>query len=466
MKPDSLVGPPLRAEPTPRPVDAGIGYPKSTTAWLIVAVLFVLYLLSLLDRLVISLLVAPIRRDLGISDFELSLLQGIAFGTFYAICGLPLGWLVDRFSRRWIVFTGVTVWSVATMACGFAKNYTQLFLARVGVGAGEASLSPAAYSILADSFPPHRLTFALTVFSAGSLVGTSLAFGLGGWIVGLVAEQDNVMLPLIGSVRSWQMVFIVVGLPGVLLGLLMFTFAEPRRLSGRLNAAAGLAPNPRAELSLGAFLRSRRRFILCHHIGFTLANIAMVGLVVWAPAYLSRSFGWTPGRIGLALGLVGLVGGLMGPLTQGRLADRWFAAGKTDAQMRLYAICVALAAPVGVIGFALHSPAAFLTLYFLVHVLVSSVMGMAASSLQIATPPALRGRVSALYLFTMIMFGIGAGPSVVAALTDFVFRDDLKVGWSIACTFAVALPLSAVVLWMGLGASRAAVAANREESGA
>jgi MFS family permease len=431
-------------------------YPKPRVAWSIVAVLFVLYLLSLLDRLVISLLVAPIRRDLGITDFELSLLQGMAFGTFYALCGLPLGWLVDRVSRRWIVFVGVTVWSIATVACGFARNYLHLFLARVGVGAGEASLSPAAYSILADSFPPQRLTFALTVFSAGSLVGTSLAFILGGYIVGLVAAHDSVLLPLVGEVRSWQVVFITVGLPGVLAGLLLFTFAEPRRLAGK-PGDADAAGTP----TFGAFLRSRRRFLLCHHGGFTLANIAMTGMVVWAPAYLSRSFGWPPGRIGLALGLTGLAGGLIGPLLQGRLADRWFAAGRTDAQMRLYAMCAALAALVGVAGMWMATPEAFLATYFLVHVLVSSVMGMAASSLQIVTPAPLRGRVSALYLFTMIMFGIGAGPSVVAALTDFVFRDDRMLGWSLACTFAVALPLSALVLWLGLRASRGAVAANR-----
>lgn len=174
----------------------------------------------------ISLLVDPIRRDLCISDFELSLLQGFAFGVFYPVCGLPLGWLVDRFSRRWIIFGGVTIWTLSTTFCGMTHNYWQLFLARIGVGAEEAALSPAAYSLMADSFPPHRLTTALAVYSLGSLFGTGMAYLMGVLIVGLVAEHESVLLPLIGEVRSWQMVFITIGLPGIFLGLLVFSAAR------------------------------------------------------------------------------------------------------------------------------------------------------------------------------------------------------------------------------------------------
>ncbi len=431
-------------------------YPSPRVAWYMVAVLFVLYLLSLLDRLVISLLVAPIRRDLGISDFELSLLQGVAFGAFYALCGLPLGWLVDRYSRRKIIFWGVTIWSVATVACGFARNYFQLFLARVGVGAGEASLSPAAYSILADSFPPQRLTTALAVFSLGSLFGSCLAFMLGGFIVSAVAEHESILLPIIGEVRSWQMVFLTVGAPGVLLGLLMFTFREPKRLAVKPQQDAA-----NGGLTFGGFLKSRKRFIVCHHVGFTLGNIAMTGMMIWAPAYLARSFGWGPGKIGFWLGLVGLLGGLLGAILHGQVADRWFARGVRDAQMRWYAICAVIALPIGVTGMLLHTPEAFLTMFFFINFFIGPIMGIAASSLQLATPAPLRGRVSALYLFVMIMFGIGAGPSVVAALTDFVFRDDTKLGLSLATTFAFAFPLCALFLSLGLKASREAVTANQ-----
>lgn len=428
-------------------------YPRPSVAWYTVAVLFILYLLSLLDRLVISLLVAPIRRDLGITDFELSLLQGFAFGLFYAVAGLPIGWLVDRVSRRKLVFWGVTLWTLATASCGLARSYFHLFLARVGVGVGEATLSPAAYSLLADSFPRNRLTTALAVFSMGSLIGSCLAFMLGGLIVGMVAEQPSVVLPLFGEVRSWQMVFLVVGLPGVLFGLLMFTFPEPPRIGygGTKLAGGGVI----GELMV--FLKSRRRFIVCHHAGFTFANAGMTGMIIWAPSYLSRSFAWKPAEIGMALGLVALAGGVIGGLLHGYMSDRWFSRGIKDAQLRWYSLCAIIAAPIAVAGMLMHTPVAFLATFFFIHVLISPSMGVAASALQIVTPPPLRGRASSFFLFVMILLGIGAGPSIVAALTDFVFHDDSKVGLSLALMFGVCFPLAALSLRLGMKAMRDAV---------
>jgi MFS family permease len=263
-----------------------------------------------------------------------------------------------------------------------------------------------------------------------------------------------------GEVRSWQVVFLAVGAPGVLLGLLVYTFAEPRRLTCK-TAQPG---DGTERWGLLAFLMTRRRFIFCHHAGFTVANIAVTGMVVWGPAYLARSFGWTPGAIGVWLGLVSLAGGLIGAVLQGRIVDRWFARGVLDAQMRWYAFCAIAALPIGVAGMLLHTPAAFLTMLFLLYVLVSPTMGIAASSLAHVTPAPLRGRASAFYLFVNILFGIGAGPSVVAAFTDFVFRDDRKLGLSLACTFGGAFPLCALLLFMGLKASRQAVAANQHKA--
>ena len=172
-------------------------YPAPLIAWYGVFVLFLLYGLSIVDRLIISLLVGPIRSDLGISDFQFSLLQGVAFGIFYATFALPIGALVDRYSRRKLIFWGVFVWSLATLACGAARSYLQLFLARIGVSAGESTLSPAAYSMLADSFPPQRLTTAMTLFSLGGFVGYGLAYILGGTIITLASAGGSISLPLL-----------------------------------------------------------------------------------------------------------------------------------------------------------------------------------------------------------------------------------------------------------------------------
>lgn len=428
-------------------------YPAPATAWATVIILSLFYLLSLLDRLVISFLVGPIRRDLGISDFEISLLQGFGFGVFYAIFGLPVGWLVDRMSRRWIVFCGVTVWTLATAACGLAHNFGTLLLGRIGVGAGETTLSPAAYSMLADSFPPHKLTTAMSVFSMGSLVGSCLAFTLGGAIVGLVTSEPNVVLPWLGTVRSWQMVFIAVGLPGLVLGLLIFLVPEPRRLNRTPAATDG--GKGRGELM--AFLKSRADFLVWHHAGTTIVVAGVTGLMLWAPACMGRSFGWQPAKIGLWLGLTGLVAGVAGSLLHGRMADRWYGRGVKDAHLRWFAGCALVAFPVGVAGMLIDSPVAFLVSFFLLNILVGPGMVISGAALQIVTPPSLRGRVSSIYLFLLILLGIGAGPSVVGAFTDFVFRDDAKLAWSLALLCGVCFPVGAFCLWRGMPAMRRAV---------
>lgn len=430
-------------------------YPAARVAWTTVAVLSTLYLLSLLDRLVISLLVGPIRHDLGITDFQVSLLQGFAFGVFYALCGLPVGWLVDRVSRRWIVFWGVAIWTLSTAACGLARNFPTLMLARIGVGAGETTLSPSTYSMLADSFPPQRLNLAMSMFTMGSLVGTCLAFTLGGAVVQLVSAHQSVMLPLVGEVRSWQFVFMLVGLPGIVLSFAVFLFPEPRRLSPavpvRTRSFAADAGG------LGHFVRRRARFLVCHHAGTTLAIAAITGLVLWAPAYLGRAFGWKPGEIGLWLGGVNLVAGVSGAVMHGRVCDRLFSRGVKDAQLRWFGLCALVAAPIGVAGLLMHTPAAFLAAFFAVNLLVGPGMATAAAALQIVTPPALRGRISSIYLFLLILLGIGAGPSVVAACTDFLFHDDARLGDSLALVMGVCLPLAAALLLGGMRAMREAV---------
>jgi MFS family permease len=434
-------------------------YPSAAAAWYTVAILFMFYWLSILDRLVISLLVKPIRQDLHISDFELSLLQGFAFGVFYAICGLPLGWLVDRASRRKIIYFGVTVWSFATFSCGLARNYFQLFLSRVGVGAGEASLSPAAYSLLADSFPPQKLTLAVTVFGLGSLIGTGMAYALGGMVVELAVKSDAVVLPLFGEVHPWQLVFMVIGLPGVLLAWLAFSLREPVRRLGKKSATGeGAVHTFRDELTeMRRFIASHRRFFVFHHTGFTMVLAAITGFALWYPAYMSRAFGWSPGQIGLWLGLFYCVGGLIGAPLTGWLIDRLFARGVRDAHMRVYMCAALLATPVAVIAVSSESPWVFLCMVTLTQICIASVASVGNATLQIVAPSNLRGRFAALYLFISILMGIGLGPSLIAAITDFVFHDDNMLGASIALVALILLPLAALMFRLGQAPMRAAV---------
>src|SRR5579863_2688587 len=220
---------------------ASLGY-----AWYVVIILTALYMLSFVDRTILSLLVGSIKRDLGISDTRIGLLQGLSFALFYTIMGLPLGRLADTRSRRNLIAAGVVVWSLFTSFCSAAKSFWALFFTRIGVGVGEAGLSPAAYSLISDYFPPDRLGVAISVYYMGVFLGSSLALLVGGIVVDTMARVHTVTLPLLGTIASWRVTFLIVGLPGLVCALLVYTIREPLR-KNMLKSAQGVA----ARLSFG-----------------------------------------------------------------------------------------------------------------------------------------------------------------------------------------------------------------------
>lgn len=417
--------------------------------WRALPILILLSALSLLDRQVLTLMVGPIKHDLGLSDFQVGLLQGIVFSLLYGVVSLPIGWLVDRFPRRPIIWLGVTFWGVAAACCGLANNFGQLFAARVGVGIGEASLSPAAYSMLADLFPPSRLALALSIFLVGSTLGNGVAVGLGGAIVALAQTGHVFRLPLIGALASWQYVFLVTGLPGLLLGLLIFTIREPKRHQRLRETSVAVAATFR-------FMALRRRFFLAHFGGFGLLAILGWAFTSWLPTYMARSFGWSIGRLTLPLALIFGVGGTLGVLTTGWVVDRMFRSGRRDAHLRLYVFVAIAITIVGVGAFYVRSPWAFLALAVPI-AMTTPLAATAAAALQIVSPNEMRGQVTATFLLVINGLGLGLGPPLVGALTDFVFHDEARLGTSIALLFGVLGPTAAIILAFGMRHMRDAV---------
>ncbi len=208
---------------------APAAYPPRRYAWFVVGVLTLAYIFSFIDRQILSLMVGPIQHDLEIGEKQMSLLMGASFAVFYTFFGIPLGRLADTRSRRGLIAVGIALWSFMTAGCGLARTFWQLALMRMGVGVGEASLSPSAYSLISDYFPPERRSTAMSVYSMGIYLGSGLAFILGGFITLLVSGRDTTPLPWIGELRSWQIVFLAVGLPGLLVALLLLTVREPVR---------------------------------------------------------------------------------------------------------------------------------------------------------------------------------------------------------------------------------------------
>lgn len=419
------------------------GYPSSTVAWTTVAILMIAYVLSFIDRQILNLLVGPIRRDLAISDTQMSLLMGLSFALFYTLCGIPLGRMADSRSRRGLIAFGVLVWSAMTAACGLARQYWQFLAFRVGVGVGEAALSPAAYSLIADSFPAQRRATAISVYSMGIYLGSGLAFLLGGLVIKFASAQGDVHLPLLGDVRPWQMIFLLLGAAGAAFTLLMLAVKEP----ARRGIGAGVEVPLR---EVGAYLRANRRTVICHNFGFACISFASYGSGAWVPTFFVRTYGWDAGHIGIVYGSIVAVFGCLGIVFGGRLADRWARRGRSDANMRVGLLAACLVLPLSLtyplldnanLAAALLAPTVFC---------LSMPFGVAPAAIQEIMPNAMRGQASAIYLFVVTLFGLGVGPTAVALVTDFVFHDDMALRYSLLIVTAVALVAGIVLLGKGL----------------
>ncbi|MEQ8858949.1 MAG: MFS transporter [Pseudomonadales bacterium] len=423
-------------------------------AWGSLGVLMVAYTVSFVDRTILSLLIPPIQQDLGISDTQISLLAGFAFAIFYTVMGIPLGRLADRWNRRNLISAGIAFWCLMTVACGLARSYWQLFAARVGVGIGEATLSPAAYSMISDLFPRDQLGRAIAVYSLGLPIGSGLALLIGGAAIDLVAGLPPFSLPLVGTLSAWQMTFMVVGLPGLGVALMVRLMREPER-QGRLTPTPEAASSGHSGPGLMSFLYGSRHVLIHHFGGLSLLVIVVYGATAWIPTLFIRSHGWSAAEIGFAYGVIFMVCGTGGLLAGGQLADRWWRAGRFDAHLRVVLWSVCTMTPCFALMPFAGSAEALLGLLAVATFTSSLHGGVAGAALQLITPNELRGQITAVYFFIANLIGLGLGPTAVALITDYLFEDPLSLGWSIALLAAIAGPLSAVTLALGLRHFRA-----------
>ena len=442
---------PINSTPETTP-QAEAPYPPLRYAWYVVAVLTFVYVFSFIDRQILNLLVRPIRRDLGISDTQMSLLMGIGFAFFYTLCGIPLGWLVDRKSRRSIIAVGFIFWSIMTAGCGLARNFVQMLLLRMGVGVGEAALSPAAYSLIADYFPKERRATAISVYSMGIYIGSGLAFLLGGMVVSLAEAKGTWHVPLVGETRPWQVIFFIVGLPGVLLAALMYTVREPvRRGLKMIKTADGTVRQAQVPFrETWAYILSNWKTFLCHTIGFALLSFSSYGSSAWIPTMFQRNYGWTASKAGIVYGLIVGIFATLGVAAGGWWADRMQARGVRDATMRVGFWVAVLWFPTGML-YPIVPDANWAALLLIPSALLASApFGVAPAAIQQIMPNEMRGQASAVYLFVINLIGLGIGPTAVAMTTDYVFRNDNAVNYSLLIVCTIAHIVSGVLLWVGM----------------
>lgn len=434
---------------------SSLPYPASTYAWYVVIVLTITYTISFIDRQILALLVGPIRQDLQISDTEISLLIGLAFATFYTLLGIPIARLADRYSRRLIIAVGITIWCAMTAACGLSNTYAQLFIARVGVGVGEAALGPSALSMISDYFPPEKRGRAIAFYTMGISLGAGLAMIVGGELIAFVSSAPKDWLPQLGDMAAWQKVFILVGLPGLLMAAVMLTVREPVRRERLSDSKDGAALSFKEVVD---FLMKRWKLYGSHFLGMSVVAILTYGFLAWIPQLFVRTWGWTIRDIGLAYGIVTLISGVLAvPFVSG-LAAYFERRGRTDVYMRV-AWWAAMLGTVGAVLVPLMpTPQAAVVMLLPVSVGTVAATGAGLTALMVITPNEMRAQTSAVYYLVVNILGLTMGPTGIALFTDFVFRNDAMLGYSILCVSLLAGAFSFGLLSYNLGQYRRALA--------
>jgi len=439
---------------------------RAAIGWFAVGVLLAAYALSFLDRQLITLLVQPIKLDLGITDTQMGLLQGPAFGLFYATMGLPLGWLADRVHRVRLMAIAIVFWSLMTFLSGYASEYWMLLLCRFGVGFGEAALVPAAVSLLADLFEPRQRALPVSIFTAGLAVGAGLSLIVGGALISFSSTGAS-MLPLIGSWflgrEPWQVVFMLAGLAGLPISLVILAVVEPRaaRTASTATPSAGADQEWRALGAAWRHLVSERDFFWPMLASMAALFVISTSVLAWLPSVFIRDHGWTPVEVGARLGPVILGCALVGNLIAGFVSRALGARGIADATLRTIQGGAIAMVPLAVVTGLFDSPFWALAFAGALFCATSVTFSIASLSFVEVTPPRMRGQVVALYLLLANFFGLALGPPGVGLLTDSGLSFVAPVG---AALGAVCLLAGIPGLWWLARARRAFVAAAARQA--
>jgi MFS family permease len=438
----------------PAAVAANAPYPPATKAWQAVGVLAIATVFAFVDRHLLYILSEPVRQTLNITDTQISLLQGMAFVVFYALFGLPIGRLVDRKNRRNIVIWGVITWSVMTISCGLATDFWTLFAARAGVGIGEACLAPAAFSMIADYFPPRLRGRAMACIVMSITLGSGCSYLIGGGMAMLVPGAEQVDLPVLGLTYGWQLTFFAAALPGFLIALLLLCIGEPAR---RENVPQVLAEGASA-MTLMSYARHNRQALLCLIGAAGLVALVSYAVVAWMTALYVRHFGFTVAAIGPTLGLINIIAGLPGGMLGGYLSDRFAgrprAGGRFNVMWIGTLICIPPLILWPLLGSPLLSLACLAALMFIMPLIVASI----PSALQAIVPNQFRGQTTAVLYLVNGLFGVAFGPLLIALGTDYLFPEG-----GLRQSLVVILPTLMVVAWLLVLLGRSAYERARRE---
>lgn len=415
-------------------------------SWYVLFIMTLSFAVSFIDRQVMTLLIDPIKSDLNISDTQVSLLIGFAFSIFYISMAIPIARLVDRGNRVKIISLGVFFWSLMTAICGLAKNYWQLFIARIGVGVGEATLTPAVYSLIPDYFPKDKLGTAVGFYMLGMSLGSGLALILGGAILSYASSIGDIIIPVIGILKPWQLTFVLVGFPGILLAILIrMSVKEParRNIFDQENESV-------AQVPLMLFLRKNFKTLSFITIAYSFGGMVFYGFLTWIPEHLRRSFDWDISNAGYVFGLMLAIFGSIGAVMGGKFHDSMYKKGYKDAPIRCALIVFSVLMPIMVATPLINNSTYTIIMLGVFAFTMFLQQAMSPVAIQMIAPNHVRAQVVAIFFFISTFFSIGIGPSIVAICTDFIFKDESMLYLSISLVSASFLPFSIISLFLCL----------------
>jgi MFS family permease len=411
---------------------------RPTVAWWAVIVMMIFHATSLFQRNILALMLIEVRADLGLSDFQVSLLHGFSFSILYCFAALIFGALIDRHSVKRIAFFSVMVFSIAAATVGLARSFGGVMVARMMTGAGQGGVGPAGQVLIASLFPKNKLSFPMSLFITGGALGIGLSFVGGGLLLEALTAHS---FPGLQTLAPWRQVVIVCAAPGVALAFLAFTVFEPRLAPKQPGVAAA------SWREFGKALLADNALGFRIVTGMTLMTMASYAIASWAPTYARRVLGMTPGEVGTEMGIIFTVVGMIASAVYGRVVDSQFSKGKTDFVIRAITFGTLGAVPLCIIGFMIDKHAGFLMALVAAQCAFVGGLSSATAAVQMITRPEMRGRMGALTIFTSGLAGYGGGSTLVSVLTDFAFGDPQKVGWSIAATILLRAPWGAWTIW-------------------
>jgi MFS family permease len=392
--------------------------------WYVALLMGASYAVSFVDRALVSVASAPIKQDLALGDSQYGLLNGTAFVILYCLCGIPLGLLADRVDRRAMIALGILFWTGMTAICGLSISFAAFFVARVGVGLGEASLVPAGMSLLGSIVPRSRMARSVAIFLMGAAIGNGGALLVGGYLLTDLTGAGPLALPLFGPLAPWRLLFLIACLPGLVMAALVMTLREPSReplgpttRPGLRAALSHVGTNPKAYGFLSA--ATACTIILAQAPG------------AWMPLFYVRHFALQPGASAMAIGAIVLMSAPTGQLAGGILTDRLQAHGVPGAQNTVMALCLFLALFPAVVFCTTGRLWLSEVAYGLYTLLVSAATPTGLAGLQMLAPPRYRGILSALLVSVVTLVGVGLGPVAIGLLTEYGFQDEQALGLSL-----------------------------------